>query len=216
MELCLPRTAGPLAAVVLGLLLAAGPAVAACNREDAAFEDDFEFLDPSWGAAAGELSVASGVLVLKPTKGHWRWLPSEAGLYDDVTICVDAAVVETTNLDYTPIGVLFWFEDFDNFYKFNYWPSGGFSVDRVTRGQWLYPFPYSETLALKTGLGKVNQIEIRLKGKQATILINGTQVAQLKGTPPKRGSKVGLVGASPDEAAATLNFDNFLLIEEGH
>jgi hypothetical protein len=55
---------------MLGLLLAASPAAADCNADNAIFEDDFEFLDGSWGPAADNFYVEDGVLVTKNGGGR--------------------------------------------------------------------------------------------------------------------------------------------------
>lgn len=83
-------------------------------------------------------------------------------------------------------------------------------MDRLSKGKWLSPVPYTETLALKKGVGETNNIEILLKGKTATIL---TKLTQFRGTPPKDGSQVGFAAASPDGSAATFKFENFMISE---
>jgi hypothetical protein len=57
-------------AVICGLLLAASPAYAECDPDTALSEDDFEFLDPSWGTPDDNFTVADGVRVLKSFWGQ--------------------------------------------------------------------------------------------------------------------------------------------------
>jgi hypothetical protein len=152
--------------------------------------------------------------VIKPQpNGYWRFAPSESDLYEDVSICVDATVVQTDNEGGSSAAILFWFADWDNLYLFEVYPTGGFDVERLSKGKWLLPVPYTETLAIKKGAGQVNQIELQLKGKQGTMFINGTQVGQFKGVPPKDGSKLGLAAVSPAEGTATVKFQNFMVSE---
>jgi hypothetical protein len=61
--------AGTVLAAIFGLLLTAGPAVAGCNPDTAIFEDDFEFMDVSWGEPAEKFYVEDGALVAK----DWWW-----------------------------------------------------------------------------------------------------------------------------------------------
>ena len=68
-----------------------------------------------------------------------------------------------------------------------------------------------DTLALKTGVGQTNHIEVQLRPKDATIFINGTQVTRFKGKPPKGGGSVGVYGSSPDAKPATFAFDNLVV-----
>ena len=44
-------------ALALGLALAASPAAAECNPNEALFEDEFDFLDVSWGESDDSLYV---------------------------------------------------------------------------------------------------------------------------------------------------------------
>jgi hypothetical protein len=69
----------------------------------------------------------------------------------------------------------------------------------------------TETLALKKGVGETNQIELQLKPRDATIIINGTQVQRFKGIQPKDGGVVGVSATSPQDAPATFKFDNFMV-----
>jgi hypothetical protein len=65
--------------------------------------------------------------------------------------------------------------------------------------------------ALKAGLGKTNNIELKMTAKDATVFINGAQVTRFKGKPPKDGSPVGLVSGS--EQPAKVTFDNLVVSE---
>lgn len=89
-------------AVILGLLLAAGPAIAACDPDNALFEDDFEFLDPSWGAPADNFYVEDGVLVLKSFWGQANTLTQN----EAANVCVDMTIVEAPVPENSPIGLV--------------------------------------------------------------------------------------------------------------
>jgi len=69
----------------------------------------------------------------------------------------------------------------------------------------------TETLALKKGVGETNQIELQLKPRDATIIINGTKVQRFKGIQPKDGGAVGFITTSPEDATATFKFDNLMV-----
>jgi hypothetical protein len=198
--------------VVFGLAIA-GPAAAACDSANALFEDNFESLDSSWGAPDDAVSAKDGSLVLKPAAGYWRFVPSESDLYQDVSVCVDATIAAAPKEDASSLGILFWFADWNNVYIFEYYATGAFAVERLSKGKWLLPVPYTENPAIKKGVGQTNQLEVKMKGKQATIFINGTQVAQFKGVAPPDGGKVGLAGVSPAEGVATYKFQNFIVSE---
>ncbi|HBF60294.1 MAG TPA: hypothetical protein DDW48_02245, partial [Methyloceanibacter sp.] len=55
--------------VAFGLLVLNHGALAACDPENALYEDDFEFLDVSWGTADDSILVYDGALVIKGAGG---------------------------------------------------------------------------------------------------------------------------------------------------
>jgi hypothetical protein len=194
-------------AVILGLLLAASPAVAECDPDNALFEDDFEFLDPSWGAPADNFYVEDGVLVLKSFWGQTNSLTqSEAA-----NVCVDMKIVDAPAPDNSPIGLVWWWENWDNYYYLFYWSDVPYlEIRRVVNGQ-NQTILSQETLALKQGVGQTNHIEVQLRPKDATLFINGTQITRFKGKPPKGGGSIGVYGSSPEDKPATWAFDNFIV-----
>jgi hypothetical protein len=52
------------------LILATGHAVADCDPNNALFEDDFEFMDVSWGDPEEDFFVEDGALVVKTWREH--------------------------------------------------------------------------------------------------------------------------------------------------
>jgi hypothetical protein len=195
------------AAMLLGLLLAANPAAAECDPDNAIFEDDFEFLDGSWGAPADSFNVEDGVLVLRSFWGQVNFQTQN----EAANVCVDTTIVEAPQPDQSPIGLVWWWENWDNYYYMFYWADSSWvEVRRIVKGQ-----PQNvvavETLALKQGVGETNHIELQLRPKDATLFINGTQVTRFKGKPPKGGAPVGVYGVSPEDKPATWAFDNFVV-----
>jgi len=194
-------------AVILGLLLTASPAVAACDPDNAVFEDDFEFLDPSWGAPADNFFVEDGVLVLKGFWGQTNGLTKNEG----ANVCVDMTIVEAPAPENSPIGLVWWWESWDNYYYLFYWADSNIvEVRRRVKGT-EETIVSVETLALKKGAGQTNQIEMRVKPKDATLVINGTEVTRFKGKQPKDGGLIGVYGISPEDNPATYQFDNFIV-----
>ena len=66
--------AGMAAAFALALSVAAGPAFAACDSDNAIFEDDFEFMDVSWGAPSEAVFVEDGSLIIDENMGIVNFL----------------------------------------------------------------------------------------------------------------------------------------------
>ena len=194
-------------AVILGLLLAASPAFADCDPDNTIFEDGFEFLDPSWGAQADNFYVEDGVLVLKSFWGQANTLTQN----EAANVCVDMTIVEASAPDNSPIGLVWWWENWDNYYYLFYWADSAWvEVRRIVKGQ-AQNVTAVETLALKQGAGQTNHVELRLKPKDATLFINGTEVTRFKGKPPKGGGSIGVYGVSPEDKPGTWSFDNLVV-----
>lgn len=209
MKSCLQAVGAMAVASIMGLLLAAGPARADCDPDTAIFEDDFEFLDPSWGAPADNFNVDDGVLVLKSFWGNINRLTQN----EAANVCVDVTIVEAPVPDQSPVGLVWWWEDWDNYYYLFYWADAAWvEVRRLVKGQ-PQTIAAIETLALKQGTGATNHIELQLRPKNATLFINGTQITRFKGRPPKGGSPVGVYAVSPEDQPAVWAFDNFVVSE---
>ena len=194
-------------AVIFGLLLPAGPAAAECDKNDALFEDDFEFFDPTWGNPSDILNVENGVLALK---GNWTQVNLQTN-NESANVCVDMTIVEAPDPYYSPIGLVWWWENLDNYYFMLYWAdSPVVEIRRLIKGREQTLFSV-ETQALKQGLGETNHVELQLKPKDATIFINGTQVTRFKGKPPKGGAPVGVYAAAPEDKLGVFTFDNFIV-----
>jgi hypothetical protein len=192
--------------VVLGLLLVPRPAVAQCDPNTAVFEDEFEFMDPSWGDADDNFFVEDGALVIKTQREQVNFETKNQG----ANVCVDATIVEAPAPDNSPVGLIFWWQDWDNYYYLLNWSNGGSEIRRVLKGKDETLFSLG-TLALKKGIGQTNSIELRLRPKDATVLFNGTEVKRFKGTQPQDGGVVGVIGLSPEDKPATFKFDNFVV-----
>jgi hypothetical protein len=171
------------------------------------FEDDFEFLDPSWGTPADNFYVEDGVLVLKSFWGQVNSLTAN----EAANVCVDMTIVDASAPENSPIGLVWWWENWDNYYYLFYWADANWvEVRRIIKGQ-AQNVAAVETLALKKGVGQTNHVELRLKPKDATLFINGTEITRFKGKPPKGGGSIGVYGTSPEDKPATWSFDNFIV-----
>lgn len=194
------------AAVALGLIFAASPAAAECSSDDAIFEDEFEFMDVSWGDSDDNLYVENGALVMQEYGGVVNF----STLNEGANICVDMTIVEADKIPNSPIGLVFWWKDWDNYYSMFIWADGWVEVREMANGKSRTLFT-EETLALKKGVGATNSVELKLNPKDATLFINGAQVKRFKGRQPKGGGVVGFYGISEEDAPATFAFDNFVV-----
>ena len=202
---CHSRLMVSIGALVVGLMLAGRPAVAECNPDTALFADDFASMD-NWGEPSEELFVKNGALFLLHNVGVVAaQIPPEGA-----NLCVDATIVKAPKPEDSVIGVVFWLKDWENFYFMFGWSVGQVSVGRTTNGKFNTLFAV-QTPAFKKGNGQTNNIELRLRPNDATLVVNGTEIKRFKGKPPEEGGWAGVIGISPDEAPATFKYDNFIL-----
>jgi len=192
---------------------AAGSASAECKGKPI-FEDTFQTLDPSWGRQSEDMTAEKGALVLRPQPGYIKWALSQSDYYGDGSLCTDIKVVESADPGSTNAGVLFWATDTQNFYVANLGSDpnakkGFFQVTRFSKGRWLTPIGWTPDPAVKYGLGETNNLEVQLKGRAATIFVNGKQVGQINGNPPEGGGLIGVIGASPEAGRARIEYQNF-------
>ena len=198
---------GSTIAVALCLFAAATPAAADCNPDTALYSDDFEeFMDANWGEADDKLFVEDGALVVKSYTGVMNFATTGA----DINACVDVTIAKAPDPNYTYAGIVFWWTDWDNYYYVFYWPTGTVNIWRVLNGKDTY-LAEAHPTNIKKGVGKTNRLELDLKGKTATFLINGQVATRLKGIPPKDGSPIGFIADAPKDKQATVKFDNFIV-----
>ena len=84
-----------------------------------------------------------------------------------------------------------WASDIDNSYGVSISPFGTFAVFRLQRGKYLAQTLWNESTAIQKGEKAQNEISVAVKGKHATVSINGTKVYEFDATPPDNGSLPG-------------------------
>jgi DNA-binding MarR family transcriptional regulator len=135
------------AAFALALSVAAGPAFAACDSDNAIFEDDFEFMDISWGAPSDAVFVEDGQLIINGFMGQVNFLTQSKG----ANVCADLTILEATDIPNSPTGLVFWWQDWNNYYVVFTWADGWVEVRRYKDGNLTTVFT-EQTMALKKGV----------------------------------------------------------------
>ncbi|HEX3657416.1 MAG TPA: hypothetical protein VHV55_16620 [Pirellulales bacterium] len=168
------------------------------------FSDDFSTLDPAWGPPDGQQSVASGNLVFQPGVGTSYTSLYQGALFGDADIRVK--INEASGGPDQPAGVVFWGIDYANLYVAQLRGDGSVGVSQLTKGDWRAPIPYTVRAGLVNGVGQANELRIVTRGKQATVYINGQQIAAIDGVPPAGGGKIGLRAVSGNQDIYTWQF----------
>ena len=200
------RWLGPAAAAFV--LCSSQAALAVCTGAAVLFEDKFEQFRPTWGDASANVKVENGRMMLTPASGTYTWVANTAGLYDDVDMCVTVTTVAGVDPVDAKAGIMFWYEDVNNFYVFEIAPNGKASVWRRQRGKWLAQVKWADAPGANKGDGGVNELRVTTLGGDATLFVNGSEFKKLVGSPPDKGQQIGLLVASPDQGSATFAFDD--------
>ena len=195
--------AATIALTALSFVATTGPARAECDPDEVIFEDDFEFHDISWGQPSETVYVKDGALLIKDAWGQVNFQT----MADEADVCVDITILEAAKIDENPASIAFWWKDWDNYYDFKYWATGGYVIERIRNGRPTRLLEYTETDAIKKGLGQTNSFQIRLRPKDATIIANGTQITRFKGQPPQDGGVIGF------RSYGLSKFDNLVVSE---
>jgi len=204
--------------LVTGVILAAGLAATpalACKGKTVVFEDNFKDADPAWASGEGfAIDFGQAKIAVKPNGG----LTSLYGgsLFADVDMCVDVTIPEAKQPTYTAGGIVFWAQDYGNYYGLFIDAAGDASVIRLQNGKWLYPVSWRKTDAVKPGAGQVNTLRVVLKGNTGTAYINDKQFTLFKGMPPANGSQFGLHGESEADRTNTWSFSNVKITDLGN
>lgn len=206
------KTISTACATALVMLTMAGAALA-CTGPNVLFEDDFSESDPSWGGDLDGQRIANGKLVVSPALYSGYAIENQVGFFTDFDVCVD--VVQKNNDPTTGYaGILFWGDDYDNFYTFDVATNGYVRVSRKQKGRWLTPVAWKLIEGVQADRG-LNQVRVRVKGNQATLFVNDVQAATFRGQPTQGGSLIGVYGSSPKDSTGIYEFDNYRVTDLG-
>jgi hypothetical protein len=190
------------------LFAAAGPASAVCPGLDVLFQDSFTTLQPTWGEPTASVRIENGQLVMNPPLGTYTWATNTAGLYDDIDMCVTMTTVTGVDEADAKAGLVFWYEDVNNFYVFEIAPNGKGSVWRRQRGRWLVQVNWTDAPTANKGDGAINELRVTTVEDEATFYVIGTEFKKISGTAPEKGQQIGFFAGSPDQDAAKFAFDD--------
>jgi hypothetical protein len=189
----------------LGQASAAAPSASPGCGGQILYQDNFDTLDPSWGAADQSFTVKNGALMVSAAAAMTTARSNTKAHYGDFDVCLLAGSPLSPNAAGSG-GLIFWASDARNFYVLAVSSGGSYAILRYTAGEVSAPVPWGPTDALKPGAGVWNALEVKAVGTTATIVINGRTLTTIQGTPPAGGSLIALVAAAPNGNATTWAF----------
>ncbi|MFZ3150748.1 MAG: hypothetical protein WA116_03600 [Anaerolineaceae bacterium] len=179
------------------------------RKSQVLFRDDFSDSSSGWDQATSgydSTDYADGkyrIYIEAPQQDVWT---NPYQYFDqDVVIDVDAEhTVGTTKSDY---GVICGYVDASNFHALTIGSDGFIEIFKYLKGERFTLFSEEGNNAI---LKSSNHLTAKCIGTTLTLLVNGTQIAQVQDADLVRGD-VGLIAGSFEEGNLEFLFDNFVV-----
>jgi hypothetical protein len=175
--------------------------VKACEPQAAAlFADDFKPEDPGWGQPSRIRLFKDGAMVLKPDVNKSVGWIFEPLILKKGAVCADIASPQVNKPQgLAEAGIIFWARDYDNYYQAAIHVDGSYNLSRLIDNRWVTVVPQTKSPSIRAGAGAVNRMKVTFDGEMATLAVNGSVLARLRGQPPADGGSIGLYGQSEED-----------------
>lgn len=155
-------------------------------------EDEFSTLDSAFTSSEHtKIAVEANELVVTPQPGWGYNALYQSSLFDDIDFSVQAKLSDPDAEKGAYLGICFWAANYNDYYMLAFSDSGTVAVLNWNGKRTLYPVPWRQTDALKTGNGDWNLLRVVTVGNYATVYVNGKKLASFRGRPPQGGSLLG-------------------------
>lgn len=179
------------------------------------FTDDFDDESGGWKLATGTRGknyIADGELHIEMIQaGSIAWSSRTKGTWADMVFEVDARQVAGS--DHNDYGVMFRYQDAQNFYRFIITGESRYQVSKYVNGQWSTLVNWKSSSAIKKGVA-TNHLKVVCRGNAFECYVNDAQVTTFTDGDLDEGG-IGLAVGSYDTADVYVAFDNVCVIP-GH
>jgi hypothetical protein len=202
------------------LLLALPPGAAQAQADDAAARADevktlyaaervpFYTNDGAWDVEAGDgvnRAVVAGAYRLRiDAADTLAWSTSELSAAD---FFLEAATIHVFGPLNNEFGVLFRYQDDDNFYSYSISSDGYYRLDRKLAGEWSSLVAWTESSAINTGEQSFNLMGLLAEGAQISLLVNETLLTSIVDDTFAAGGIAPTAG-SYDEGGVEIAYDD--------
>lgn len=177
------------------------------QAEEPAYQEDFAAPGDEWEISEGESAtyrIEGGVYTIQVHQENWiAW--NTIGLeFDDFEIEFEVALVDGDT--YNDAGVLFRFQDRDNYYELDLNGEGSFAVGKQIDGEWYQILDWTGSPAIQA-FGSVNRVRLIARGDQFEMIVNGQTIGRFVDDTYQSGG-IALVVTAYDDPPAKATFDN--------
>lgn len=188
-------------------VLAGAAAARAADEGEVQFEDNFESLDPGWGEGSTSYGAKDGKFYFELEPQTWQTTLNQANVFTEIDAAVSVTIAKCDTPDNGAAELVFWAQDYANYYALLVGGDGRFGVVRHASGnRLLMAVPWKVNDAVKKGIGETNELRVVTKDHVATLYINGTQVATFKGQHPQGGELIGFMAESWSKEGTRFEF----------
>lgn len=190
---------------------AQGPTPESWRRGAGAVTDNFSRDNGLWTIDSGRdplRTIARGRLTVRvPESEFFRWstLDTAEGFGD---FYVEVEATEEAGAPDAMLGVIFRYEDVDNFYAFVVSGDGWYALLKYVDGEVSRPIEWSETAALETGAGAANKLGVLADGRELAVYANEEELDRVEDRSFAEG-QIALLAGTDTDGDLEVSFDNF-------
>jgi len=178
------------------------------------YEEDFASAGSEWETTASEeveYQVQGGVFSIAVLKENWIAWNLIGPEFSDFEFEVEVALVEGDT--YNDAGLLFRFQDADNYYELDINGQGNYAIGKEVGDEWVQIVDWTSDPAIQP-FGEVNHVRLVAKGGAFTLYVNDHYITEFTDTSFSTGGVAPVVTAY-DRPPAKAIFDNIKVWESG-
>jgi|GEM_PF-3776540 len=216
----LGRSVIPMAVVATVVVVSLGVAIwwfiGSSAPEKLIFKDDFSNTNSGWWVGSGDwggVAYSDGELVMyRKEGGNWTYTTNEnMDQQTDSTVEVDTRKIpEGMGENYC--GILFRFQDTDNYYGFFVNSQGEYDVGKSVNGQFSRLKDWTQSDYIKTGTA-TNKLKVTCRGNKIEVYANGHKLTTIEDNSLSTGDIALEVLTFESTPTTEYRFDNFKLYQ---
>jgi hypothetical protein len=158
-----------------------------------------------WEDEQGAKGVEDGGYYITVTETKWAsWGTSEGLTFDDFVVEVEAQAVDGP--DDNGYGLVFRYQDGDNFYYYEVSSDGYYSMGKMVADEWETLVGWTESDLIRLGR-QTNTLRVECDGPRMTFFVNGYQIEEVTDYDFSAGA-LGFMAEARDEPGVRVHFDN--------